>query len=342
MFAKIKKWFIELILITLAISGCTRSVPVNGSSLDTGEKAGKGFSLIPEAWMKKKATVTPPGDYVQTFTVKAETLEEAKTRSYALHVPASYDGKTAVPLMIMLHDSGESAAKFANTTGMNAQSDAQGFIVAYPDSYGSPATWNPGFIDGAQANDVAFLSELIDHFLKDFNVDPKRVYVVGYSDGGMMAHKLASSVPEKITGIGVVGGTVGYQKAKDQVVTLDPAAAPVSVIVIHGVKDAVVPYETNAKFAKGKAGYLPGFEGVKYWLNQDKCDSKPDLKIKQQETVRITTYTCQNSTSVQSIAIWNGTHTWFGSETQNSSKNKNPGISATLKIMEFLFAQVRP
>ena len=28
-------------------------------------------------------------------------------------------------------------------------------------------------MDGAQADDVAFLSALIDHFLKDFNVDPE-------------------------------------------------------------------------------------------------------------------------------------------------------------------------
>lgn len=339
MIAKIKKWFIELILITLAISGCTRSVPINGSSLDKGEKAGKGFSLIPEGWFKAKTTVTLPGDYVQTLTVKAETIEEAKTRSYALHVPGSYDGKTAVPLVVMLHGTGDTSANFAAETGMDINSNEQGFIVVYPDSFGSPATWNSGFMDGAQADDVAYLSALIDHFLKDFNVDPKRVYVVGFFDGGMMAHKLAASLSDKIAGIGVVGGTIGYQKAKDQVLTVDPAVAPVSAIVIHGVKDPKVPFEVNKVLAKGKAGFLPAFGGVKYWLEQDKCAPKGDLKVKQNENIRITTYSCQDGTAVQSIAIWNGVHEWFDVKAQKDGKS---GISATAKILEFLFAHSRP
>ncbi len=338
MLAKIKKWFIELILITLAISGCTRSVPVNVSSLDSGDKTAKGFSLIPDGLFKKKATVTPPGDYVQTLTVKSETLEGAKTRSYALHVPGSYDGSTAVPLMIMLHDTGSTSANFASLTGMNARADEQGFLVVYPDSYGNPAMWNPGFIPGAEANDVAFISDLVDLFLKDFNVDPKRVFVVGYYDGGMMAHKLAASLSDKISGIGVVGGSAGYQKAKDEVLTLDPALAPVSVIVIHGVKDVTIPYDTNKSISKGKAGFLPGFSGVSYWLDQDKCDPKGDLKVKQNENVRITTYTCQNGALVRSISIWNGDHTWF--DVTNNKKDKS-GISATGKILEFLFLHPR-
>lgn len=339
MIAKIKKWFIELILITLAISGCTRAVPVKVSSLDNGNKAAKGFSLIPDGLFKKKATVTPPGDYVLTMTVKAETLEGAKTRSYALHVPSVYDGKTSIPLMIMLHGTGDTSANFAATTGMNAQADQQGFIVVYPDSYGDPATWNPGFIAGAEANDVAFISEMIDHFLKDFSVDPKRIFVVGYFDGGMMAHKLAASMPEKITGIGVVGGTVGYQKAKDKVLTLDPALGPVSVIVINGVKDELVPYDTTKDLSKGNAGYLPASRGVQYWQDENKCDPKGNLQVKQNENIRITTFSCLNGTAVRSIAIWNGIHTWFDVTTEKKDKS---GISATGKILEFLFSHPRP
>ena len=168
MLAKIKKWFIEFILITLAISGCTRSAPVNVSSLDYGEKAGKGFSLLPEGLIKKKVTVTPPGDYVQTLTVKEEKLEGAKTRSYGLHVPALYDGKTAVPLVIMLHSTGMSSADFAQMTRFNAISDSNGFVVLYPDAFGEQPMWNPGFFESSGANDVVF------HFC------PHRSYAAGF------------------------------------------------------------------------------------------------------------------------------------------------------------------
>ena len=106
MLAKIKKWFIEFILITLAISGCTRSAPVNGSSLDNGEKAGKGFSLLPEGLIKRKVAVTPPGDYVQTLTVKEEKSKVQKPEVMDCMFLALYDGKTAVSLVIMLHSTG--------------------------------------------------------------------------------------------------------------------------------------------------------------------------------------------------------------------------------------------
>lgn len=341
MLSKIKKWFIEFILITLAISGCTRAVPTNTSSLDKGEKAAKGFSLIPEGWFKVKPTVTPPGDYVETLKVKAETVEAAGTRSYTLHVPPSYDGKTVVPLVILLHGAGDTAANFAATTGMNAQSDEQGFLAVYPDAFGNPATWNAGFVPGAEANDVAFLTALVDHFIKDFSVDSKRVYVIGFSEGGMMANKLAASISDKIAGIGVVGGTTGYQKTKDSVTTLEPAIAPVSVIVLHGVKDQTVPYETTKALNKGTEGYLPAFSGVTYWLDQDKCNPKGKLIVRQNENIRMTTYTCETGTAVRVISVWSGTHVWF--DPSNTSSNKTgPGISATGKILEFLFAQIKP
>ena len=83
----------------------------------------------------------------------------------------------------------------------------------------------------------SFISALIDHMLQDFNIDPKMVFVGGYFDGGMMAYKLAAALPEKISAVGVVGASIGYQKAANEVVTLEPALAPVSVFAIHGLLD---------------------------------------------------------------------------------------------------------
>ena len=121
--------------------------------------------------------------------------------------------------------------------------------------------------------------------------------------------------------------------------TVDPAVAPVSAIVIHGVKDPTVPYEVNKVLAKGKAGFLPAFDGVKYWLDQDKCAPKGDLKVKQNENIRITTYACQDGAAVQSIAIWNGVHEWFDVK---SVKDGKSGIPCNSKDTGIPLAHSRP
>jgi polyhydroxybutyrate depolymerase len=338
MLAKIKKWFIEFILITLAISGCTRSAPVNVSSLDSGEKAGKGFSLLPEGLIKKKVTVTPPGDYVQTLTVKEEKLEGAKTRSYGLHVPALYDGKTAVPLVIMLHSTGMSSADFAQMTQFNAISDSNGFVVLYPDAFGEQPMWNPGFFESSGANDVAFISTLIDHMLQDFNINPKMVFVGGYFDGGMMAYKLAAALPEKISAVGVVGASVGYQKAANEVITLEPAVAPVSVLAIQGAMDESVPSEMTKSLNKGNAGFMPGSSALQYWLQYDGCDPNATIKKAKNENVIKRTYNCQNGTAVRWISIWDGNHDWPGM----TEKKANKAINASEAIWEFFITHARP
>ena len=337
MLAKIKKWFIEFILITLAISGCTRSAPVNVSSLDNGEKAGKGFSLLPEGLIKKKVSVTPPGDYVQTLTVKEEKLEGAKTRSYGLHVPALYDGKTAVPLVIMLHSTGMSSADFAQMTRFNAISDSNGFVVLYPDAFGEKPIWNPGFFESSGANDVVFISSLIDHMLQDFNIDPKKVFVGGYFDGGMMAYKLAASLPEKISAIGVVGASIGYQKAANEVVTLEQALAPVSVFAIHGVVDGVVPYDLTKSLKKGTAGYMPGSDALKYWIQANGCDPNASVKKTKNENVIKASFTCKNGTAVRWISIWDGNHDWPGTTDKKAKKT----IDASEAMWEFFVTHAK-
>jgi len=343
MFAKLKKWFIEFILVTLAISGCTRSLPANVSSLEKGgEKTAKKVSLLPQGLFKKKVVVTPPGDYVLTLEVKDETIEGAQTRSYSLHVPPSYDGTIAVPLMILLHPAGMTTADFAGLTKFNALADQKGFITVYPDAYGDKRAWNPGFIPGSGANDTLFISNLIDFLLKNHKINPQYVFVAGYYDGGMLAYKLAANLPDKIAAVGAVGATIGYQKGANDIAKLESAIAPVSVVVIHGRLDEVVPYEGSKALKKGEAGFLPGFEALRYWIAQDQCDPKPDVKSRKNENILKVTYSCLNNTSVQLIAIQNGNHAWPGSVNWSSEKKAKMDIEATDALWEFLVTHPLP
>lgn len=120
--------------------------------------------------------------------------------------------------------------------GVSARGDDLGFISLIPegtaDARGNQF-WNVG-IESA-VDDTAYLAALIAEAVSGYNADPGRVYIVGHSNGGFMANKLACEVPELVTGIAsLAGGIVGLGSECD---------AATNVLTMHGTADIVVPYD---------------------------------------------------------------------------------------------------
>lgn len=95
------------------------------------------------------------------------------------------------PLVVMLHGLNQTAAQAEQETALDAFSDIQGFTVAYPQALpgktGIPA-WNAGgCCDNQTANDLQFIKDVVTATEHLTPIDPKRVYVWGFSNGGMMA-----------------------------------------------------------------------------------------------------------------------------------------------------------
>ena len=139
------------------------------------------------------------------------------TREVIVHVPASYSGKTKVPLVLNLHGSESTAQAQEVFSGMDATSDADGFIVAYPQAL-IPAAggyeWNiPGVpLPGGQnapanaANDVTFLTGLVRSLAAKYCVDTRQVYATGMSGGGRMASQLACDASQTFAAVAPVAG----------------------------------------------------------------------------------------------------------------------------------------
>ena len=114
-----------------------------------------------------------------------------------------FDPPGARALVIALHGAGGSGEGFARETGFDAEAARAGFRAVYPD--GSEHDWNAGFCcpfgSPPSVDDVAFLGSVIDAEAKP----GWKVFVLGFSNGGMMAYRLACDIPARITAIGVVG-----------------------------------------------------------------------------------------------------------------------------------------
>src|SRR6185503_2165428 len=119
-------------------------------------------------------------------------------RPVTMHVPPSYQPGTPMPLVVMLHGYSATAEVEELYLGITAQADARGFLYAMPNGTTDPTGeqfWNATDaccnLYGSTVDDSAYLSSVIDQVSAAYSVDKKRVFVVGHSNGGFMAHRMA-------------------------------------------------------------------------------------------------------------------------------------------------------
>jgi polyhydroxybutyrate depolymerase len=192
-----------------------------------------------------------------------ETIQQGGTsRTYIIHVPMSYTGKTPVPLVIDLHGSGANAQNQMGTSGWLAKSDATGFIVIYPNALS--ARWNAGTCcppsSTQNVDDVGFLRAVVDKTTTDGCIDRKHVYATGLSGGGLMSYRLGCMAADVFAAIAPVSGAT--------VTSPCTPSEPVSVVAFRGLSDPLVPYDGGMPLQWYFQGAKADFDE---WSQLDQC-----------------------------------------------------------------------
>lgn len=174
------------------------------------------------------------------YTVKMGGL----LRHYTVHVPPGYNGKTVLPVVVMLHGGGGTSAAAATETGWSAKADQEGFLAVFPNALArdpskpgsftcNPQLWNDGsdrFYPGQQApDDVAFLNTMLDELLAKFAVDERRIFVTGFSNGASMTFRVGAELVRRIAAIAPVAGACWLEPLK--------VGRPISMCYITGTAD---------------------------------------------------------------------------------------------------------
>ena len=233
------------------------------------------------------------------------------SRNYLAVVPPA----TAKPrsLLIVLHGVN---GRGVNMRAMGFESGAapNGTVIVYPDALGG--SWNDGRAGlepmqaGMVTDDVVFLRALIDEMVTRANVDPTRVAVAGFSNGAMMASRVACDMPDRVRGVALVGGTAGQNNAQ-----ICQPSRSVPIVEVHGTSDPVVPY-TGGKVAdnqgRKRGSVLSVVDFVSFWSHTCRCTGTRETPIKAALAVTmIEAQSCSPGSPVVHYRVNGGAHEWF-------------------------------
>ncbi len=230
-------------------------------------------------------------------------------RSYLVHLPISYTKNHSYPLLLVLHGRGSSGKEMAEYTNFSELADKQNFIVVYPNAINKPTLWNAFYkAKGKERDDILFIKKMLTELQNNYKINERKIYAVGYSSGAMMTYRIASEMSEKIAGIGIVSGSLGYKK-NSQSVYIGKPTKPVPAIILHGKKDSIVHFNGGTSLTV-KTDLIGVKKSVEKWVSYNDCKTIPEKETLQNSRYTRETYSCINDDQIILYTLLDGTHKW--------------------------------
>ena len=238
-------------------------------------------------------------------------VHDGMNREYVLYIPNSYDGTSAVPLMLNFHGFGGSASDYMNYADMRSLAESDTFILVYPQGscLDGSSHWNAcpsGGDNKSDADDFGFVESMINEISSQYNIDLERVYAAGYSNGGMMAYGLANYKSDLIAAVASISGAM-----------LDCTGStshPMPVVHLHGTSDGVLPYN-------GSSDWNSAQSTVDHWVNFNNTVLTPT--VTNDNNIEYYVYDQGDSlVSVEHYKYIGGDHIWFNSTFQGQNTSE--------------------
>jgi polyhydroxybutyrate depolymerase len=247
--------------------------------------------------------------------VQGQILSGGRLRTYRVFAPS---GDSAPwPVMLVFHGGGGTGEGMERLSGLDAIAGREGFLAVYPDGY--RRSWADGrgtsAADAAGVDDVGFVRALLDQLETDYSIDPSRVYATGLSNGALFAERLGCDLSDRISGIAPVAGPLPAAIAPDCA-----PAEPVSVLLIHGTEDPVVPYGGGEVRGRVGGAVLSAQQTLATWAAIDGCVGTPQTSnlpdvAGDGTAVSVQRYAdCAAGSAVSLYTVAGGGHTWPGGE----------------------------
>ena len=230
-------------------------------------------------------------------------------RDFVIVAPDGYLEGDTLPLVISLHGMNTNSDEHMRYTQLAPAAVEAGYIAVFPRALeavllgGVRTQWDAGF--GTNTNDLQFINDLRQYLIGQHNVDPKRVFLNGFSNGGMMSYAVLCANPGSYAGATIVAALMTNASAAN-------CQANAPVLTTHGTKDEIVPLE-------GMSGFLSVRQSIEKIAQLQGCDSNPvatavdDLQDDDDSTMTRFTYDgCANDLGVEYYEAEGAGHTWPG------------------------------
>jgi polyhydroxybutyrate depolymerase len=263
-----------------------------------------------------------PGDH--TLSLQHDGLK----RTYLVHIPPSYTKENPVPVILAFHGGGGNAEDTPRFYQLDEIADKEDFIVVYPEGTGRKlkgkvfGSWNAGRCcqpaQDENVDDVGFIEEMLDTLEENFNINKKRIYSIGHSNGALISYRLACELSDRIAAIAVAG-------AHDSFDNCSPSR-PVPVLHFHGTQDNCALYEggeCGGCFADflvsiGIPAERQGWtcssvpEYIDDWKELNNCSNKKEVTYQNGSATCETYLDCKDDAEVTLCTIEGMGHTWPG------------------------------
>lgn len=198
-------------------------------------------------------------------------------RWYRVYVPAALPQHA--PVLLSLHGGTGSMYTIDKgaTHGWVRLADLHRFLLVVPngtgkngDGHSRRQTWNDLRSDPAEsqssADDVGFISALLDHIETKYSTDPARVYVTGNSNGGMMTYRLLMEMPERFA-----AGAAFIANIPVNARPPHPPARSVPLMLWSGTEDRLMKY-AGGEISGGRGCVRSVPATVAWWVDANHAD----------------------------------------------------------------------
>ncbi len=251
---------------------------------------------------------------------------EGSTRRYDLYLPAAYDAASAggakpLPLVVDLHGFTAGKEDQALVSGFRPKADAVGFIVAYPNGRDqNPADptdnamrgWNaynccgPAYNAGGY-DDVGYIRDLVADVSAKVNVDHRRIYITGISNGGDMTHRLACEAADLFAAAAPFSFDLPLPDANQGITACTPSR-PIPITIFRGYREGNSVISSYCPSTIWDPPFPGAQAGLAAWAQADGCTDVPALTVWSPSTTQVACFPPSTDNVTQTYSSCGGVH----------------------------------
>lgn len=282
---------------------------------------------------------------VQAEVTRDTINSKGQERSFLLDLPDDASRHVPLPTVVALHDAWMSNTGMRQIFRMKTTSK-QGDKVAVVYPKGIRHSWEDGRSaqQSKSLRDIEFLKELAQHLVNKGIADRKRIYLVGFSIGGMLTYRVACFAPDTFAAFAVILASMPENSVKNC-----PNKRDVPILIIGATDDRFAPWNGGALGLKSLFGgrVLSIDETVKFWRDRNTCSNQANIgampdKVESDHSraLAFQYVDCKSKSPVVFIKIQGGGHQMPGTKsgpiTEQTLGKANQDFSAAEVSWKFL------